>query len=224
METKTEIFDVNHENNNSIESENMFICVIKETYNLYFKHGSRSSVNVDYFHNYIKDELLKLIEDKSEYSVKLEYNVQSTNSTGSKRCDIVILKSDNPYIIFPVKIIKSNYKQNKNNSWENLTGELQHLMWANENLKIIPINIFMNKTPYLDSNKKIKKFENITIDDIHIYNLLTSKNITYDIINYIMIVEHSNVLNDNFDKISDILGFDINTPYRNLSDILQNLL
>jgi len=39
-----------------------------------------------------------------------------------------------------------------------------------------------------------------------------------------MIVEHSNVLNDNFDKISDILGFDVNTPYRNLSDILENLL
>jgi len=221
METEHEIFD---ENDNLIESKNMFMCVVKETYNLYFKHGSKSSINVDYFHNYIKDELLKLIKDKAEYSVKLEYNVQSTNSTGSKRCDIVILKFDNPYIIFPVKIIKSNYKQNKNNSWENLTGELQHLMWANENLKIIPINIFMNKTPYLDSNKKIKKFENITIDDIHIYNLLTTKNITYDIINYIMIVEHSNVLNDNFDKISDILGFDVNTPYRNLSDILENLL
>lgn len=224
METETKIFDVNNENNNLIESKNMFIYVIKETYNLYFKHGTRSSMNVNYFHNYIKDELLKLIEDKPQYSVKLEYNVQSTNSTGVKRCDIVILKFDDPYIVFPVKIIKSNYKQNKNNSWENLTGELQHLMWANEYLKIIPINIFMNKTPYLNSNKQIKKFENITIDDINIYNLLISKNITYDIINYIMIVEHSNTLNDSFDKMPDILGFDNNTPYRNLSIILENLL
>lgn len=64
------------------------------------------------------------------------------NSSGYKKCDIVILKNNKPYIIFPVKIIKSNYKQNKNNSWENLTGEIMQLLWANPNIKIIPINIF----------------------------------------------------------------------------------
>jgi hypothetical protein len=31
-------------------------------------------------------------------------------------------------------------------------------MWANENLKIIPINIFMNKTPYLKADKLISKY------------------------------------------------------------------
>jgi hypothetical protein len=201
-----------------------FMDIIKETYNLYIKNGARSNSNVNYFHNYIKDELLKLIYDKPQYSVELEYNVKSSNSSGIKRCDIVILKNNIPYIIFPVKIIKSNYKQNKNNSWENLTGELQHLMWANENINIIPINIFMNKTPYLKSNKKIDKFEIITIDDINIYNLLITKNIVYDIINYIILVEHENQINENFDKIPNILGFDINTPYRKLSDILKHLL
>lgn len=207
---------------NSTERD-IFINIIKKTYDLYIEHGARSNKNVNYFHNYIKEELIKLF-DKPEYSVVLEYNVNSTNSSGKKKCDIVILKNSLPYIVFPVKIIKSNYKQNKNNSWENLTGELQHLIWANENLKIIPINIFMDKTPYLKDNKKIGKFENITIDDIQIYNLLTKKNITYDIINYIMTVQHNNIVDENFDKSPDILDFDINTPFRNMLDILKELL
>lgn len=224
MESIPEILDDNHDEG-LLEDSTLFMDKIKETYDLYIKNGTRSNSNVNYFHNYIKDELLKLILEKSEYySIELEYNVKSTNSSGSKKCDIVILKNNIPYIVFPVKIIKSNYKQNKNNFWENLTGELQHLMWANENLKIIPINIFMNKTPYLKSNKKINKFESITFDDINIYNLLITKNIAYDVINYILSVEHENEINDNFDKIPNILGFDVNTPYRKLSDILINLL
>ena len=221
---------INDINNKEISTEtiitdemNKFINIIKETYELYIKHGPRSNISVNYFHTYIKNELIKIF-NKPDYSVMLEYNVNSTNSSGIKKCDIVILKSNIPYIIFPVKIIKSNYKQNKNNSWENLTGELQHLIWANENIKIIPINIFMNKTPYLKSNKKIQKFENITINDISIYKLLLSKNIAYDIINYIILVAHNNIINENFDKSPNILGFDSTTPFRSLFDVVKELL
>ncbi len=206
-----------------IDNENTFINNLKETFRLYIQDGARSNSNVNYFHNFIKKHLLNFLQNKHAYSVELEYCVKSTNSSGLKRCDIVILKNNEPYIIFPVKIYKSNYKQNKNNSWENLTGELQHLMWANKNLKIIPINIFMNKTPYLKKNKRISKFENITFDDINIYKLLISQNIAYDMINYIMLVNHEVHENDYFDKMPTILGFDINTPYRKISDILRNL-
>jgi hypothetical protein len=202
-----------------------FINTITETYHLYMEHGARSASKVNHFHGFIKNKILQLIRDKPEYRVELEYKVASTNSSGSKRCDIVVLKNNIPYIVFPVKIISSNYKQNKNNSWENLTGELQHLVWANdENLHIIPINIFMNKTPYLNNNKKIKTFETITFDDIKIYNILMTKHIAYDLINYIMVVEHENNINDNFDKAPNIVGFDTNTPFRKLSVILEHLL
>jgi len=207
-----------------IDDEHTFINNITETLKLYIQDGPRSNSNVNHFHNFIKKILLKLLQNNQAYSVKLEYNVKSKNSSGFKRCDIVILKNNDTYIVFPVKIIKSNYKQNKNNFWENLTGELQHLMWANENLKIIPINIFMNKTPYLKSNKQISKFENITFDDINIYNLLISKNIAYNIINYIILVNHEVNENDYFNKIPTILGFDNNTPHRKITDILEHLL
>lgn len=200
-----------------------FMEVMKNIYDIYIEHGARSNKNVNYFHNYIKSELEKIFI-QPDYSVVLEYDVASTNSSKKKRCDIVVLKMSSPYIIFPVKIIKTNYKQNKNNAWENLTGELQHLRWANENIIIIPINILMNKTPYLDKSGKISKFENITIEDIEIYKLRTTKHITFDMINYILIVEHVNTINEPFDKTPRILDIDSDTPYRTLFDIVKDLV
>ena len=200
-----------------------FMEVMKNIYDIYIEHGARSNKNVNYFHNYIKSELEKIFI-QPDYSVVLEYDVASTNSSKKKRCDIVVLKMSSPYIIFPVKIIKTNYKQNKNNAWENLTGELQHLRWANENIIIIPINILMNKTPYLDKSGKISKFENITIEYIEIYKLRTTKHITFDMINYILIVEHVNTINEPFDKTPRILDIDSDTPYRTLFDIVKDLV
>ena len=191
-------------------NKELFIKEMENVYDLYIKYGSKSNKNVNYFHNFIKNELEKIF----------------IKSLCKKKCDIVVLKNNEPYIIFPVKIIKSNYKQNKNNGWENLTGELQHLKWSNYNINIIPINIFMNKTPYLNDKKIITKFENITINDIIIYKILIEKNIAYDIINYILIVNHNNNININeeFNKSPTIIDIDDNTIFRNLYDIVKDLL
>ena len=196
--------------------------IVYQTYDKYFKHGSRSSKKVDYFHSSIKRILEQHFSRENGFDIKLEYNIRACNSSGKKKCDIVILKNNNPYIIFPVKIIMTNYKQNKNNSWENLTGELMHIKWVNPNLNIIPINIFMDKTPYLTNNKKIKKFENVLTSDIENYNYLIENNICYDVINYIVEVEHINEIGQGFADIQPIKKFI--TPYRPFSSILSELL
>lgn len=200
-----------------------FIQILNEVFELYFKYGARSNKNINYFHNYIKDELEKIFVDK-KYKVSLECKVKSTNSSGNKKCDIVVQKNNEPFIIFPVKIIKTNYKQNKNNFWENLTGELMHITWANQNIKIIPINIFMNLTPYLDSFGKITKFEHVSFNDITNYDILKEKNLVYDIINYIFDVEHLVNINEKFTKLPIILHFNYKTKFRCLDEIVNNLL
>ena len=206
----------------NIEKQKM-IEVYHETCNKYFEYGARSSKKVDYFHYEIK----KLIEinftKEKEFSIKMEYYLKSCNSTGKKKCDIVVLYNDKPYIIFPVKIIMTNYKQNKNNSWENLTGEITHLKWANENINIIPINIFMNKTPYLCNTKKIQKFENITLTDIENYDNLKKYQLCFDVINYIIDVEHINKIGESFNSIK-IKGFHNDTKYRTFHEILKELI
>ena len=209
------------ENTNHIIEEEKFIKILNETYNLYFKHGARSSKKVDYFHQSIKEMLTDYFKEEDGYDIELEYNIKSCNSTKKKKCDIVILKSKEPYIIIPVKVIMTNYKQNKNNSWENLTGELSHIKWMNPDIYIIPINIFMDKTPYLKSNKEIKKFEKVTNSDIENYQELITHNLCYDLINYIVEVEHSKKENELFDELLPIKK--LNSPYRNLTTIFQEL-
>lgn len=202
--------------------EKRFIQILNETYKIYFKYGSRSSKKVDYFHLSIKDILKEQFNCEKGYDIKLEYNIKSCNSSEKKKCDIVVLQNNIPYIIFPVKIIMTNYKQNKNNSWENLTGELIHIKWCNPDVHIIPINILMDKTPYLKNNKEIKTFEKVTTHDIENYNQLIHHNICYDMINYIVEVEHLNTENEHFDKIKPIER--LITPYRSFSSILSKLL
>lgn len=206
-----------------LESKDFVACLL-HSYGLYLTHGARSSKKVDYFHNYIKIQVEKLFKKENGYEVKLEQNVSSVNSSGRKKCDVVVNKNNIPYIVFPVKIIMTNYKQNKNNSWENLTGELLHLKWANPDVQLIPINIFMDKTPYLKKDKLISKYEEITYKDIENYNVLKEKNIVYDNINYILQVNHECKIGEEFCKIPTFIQFNKNTNYRTFSEILEELV
>lgn len=202
-----------------------FITKLYETYKLYMDNGSRSSKKVDYFHNFVKSKLENVFNDNTKYSIELEKNIPSITASGFKKCDVVVYKETEPYIVFPVKLVMTNYKQNKNNSWENLTGEVIHLKMANPLLHIVPINIYMDKTPYLKSNKIISRFENITYDDIKHYDILKTQNYVYDYINYIINIEHEEIIiGDEFSKLPKILYFNKFTPYRTFHQILHKLL
>lgn len=216
-----------------------FLTEIQQTFEKYFQYGARSSQKVNYFHNYIKgeiDEYLLKNNLSNKFICSLEVDVNSTNSTGKKKCDIVILRTQIdsstgnttfvPYIVFPVKIIMTNYKQNKNNSWENLTGELQHLKWANgAALKIIPINVITNKVPYLNAQKKITKFEDITYDgDFKIYNELKTHDIADELMNYILDVEHNCLVTGAYDTCPRFVSFNSKTEFMGMDDVLRRLL
>ncbi len=151
---------INSLNNLTLEDEkDLFLSKIKEIFELYITHGCRSSKKVDLLHNFIKELIEKSLVNKDGYNVKVEENIPSYNASGNKRCDIVLYKNNNIIAIFPVKFIMSNYYQNKNNMWENLTGECIHIQWKNPNIKIIPINIIFNKIPYLEKSNKIKNLK-----------------------------------------------------------------
>lgn len=195
--------------------------IIYQTYRIYFEHGAKSNKKVNYFHGEIKRMLERVFTSK-EFEVIVEHPVPSLNSSGTKSCDIVVLKNKIPYIVFPVKMPMTNYKQNKNNSWENLTGEITHLKWANRNLHIIPINIFMDKTPYLYKDKTIKHFEHVVPSDIENYNLLIANGLCYDVINYIVEVKHIKKENECFDDIHPVTS--MVTEYRTFGTILANLM
>lgn len=201
-------------------AQQRWMSIINETYNTYMQHGgSRSPAKVNYFHGKIKEELELIFTESKGYSVKLECKIPSRNLTGYKRCDIVVFKNDKTHIIFPVKLIMTNYKQNKASSFENITGELFHLSKANPDVNIVPINIFMNKTPYRRADGTIKSFENITSSDILGYNMLKEDGLCFDMKNYIIDVEHKNIIGEQFIQTPDLLGFNEATPFRSFDEI-----
>ena len=208
----------------SVIESKIFLYNIYCAYKKYLLNGSRSNKKVNYFHLFLKKEMEKIFQEKNGFKINLEQNIPSKNSSGRKRCDIVVNKDGKPYIVFPVKLVMTNFKQNKNNSWENLTGELSHIKWENPNLYIIPVNIYMDKTPYLKDDKTIKNIERIESRDIEQYKLLEEKNLAYDNILYIIHVEHESKIDEIFCKLPYLLSYNPKTKYRKLSEILKSLV
>jgi len=109
-----------------------FLEIISQSFIIYERTGAnrRSNEKVKYLQDGImdmmKDTLVKLSLDVM-YHIETEHPIKSIDDMGRKRCDIVVCRGHDPVAIFPIKFIMSNYSQNKNNYFENLTGELCHI-------------------------------------------------------------------------------------------------
>lgn len=204
------------------DEENKFLSIVGDTFDEYLNSGARSNKKTLVLHTGLKNLIQVQLPG---YNVVIEENVKSINSSGKKSCDIVAYKDGVPSIIFPVKNIMTNYYQNKNNSWENLTGEIVHLKKANEDIHIIPINIIFNSIPYCERSKQIKHFESIEYKKTYkITENLVKWGFASDIINYIIDVNHLCCVKGIYDKCPEIIGFSSETPYRNLQDIFSPII
>lgn len=197
----------------NFDNEKYMLFEIQNSIDEYFKYGSKSNIRLNNLTKYI----VKILEYYyPNYIIKTEFNIDSFNCSGFKKCDIVVLKDlKTPLIIFPLKFPISNYKQNRNNYWENLCGECFQMKIKNKNVKIIPINIIFNKIPYLSKDRKIQKFENIDYNDsFEIYNkfIYLNNNIIDDFINYIIDVKHYNQINEEYTNVK-IIRFNEKTPF-----------
>jgi len=205
------------------QDENFFLEIVRKIWDTYKKHGARSKKKTDCCHDAFRDFIEeKFFKKEYGYEVKTEVEVKSNNLTGKKRCDVVVYKNDKLFLIIPVKMVMTNYKQNKANYFESLIGEVWSLMIANPGIKIVPLNIFFSDTPYLSGNK-IKNFEKITFEkDIKNYD--KCKPLVYDVINYIFDVEHLCKKGETFDKIPINIKFSVDTPYRILDSIFGEIV
>ena len=204
------------------KEEKQFLSTVQDTFSEYLNSGPRSNKKTLVLHTGLKNIIQAQLPD---YNVKIEQDVKSVNSSGKKSCDIVAYKGGIPSIIFPVKNVMTNYYQNKNNSWENLTGEIFHLKKANGNIHIIPINIIFNSVPYCEKSKQIKRFETIEYENTYkITEDLVKWGLASAIINYIVDVNHLCCIKGTYDKCPEIIGFNSKTPYRNFKDIFSPII
>tara|TARA_B100000900_G_scaffold114123_1_gene95657 strand:+ start:3000 stop:3794 length:795 start_codon:yes stop_codon:yes gene_type:complete len=218
-----------------------FLNMINKTNEIYIKTGSnsRSSKKVNNIHQWIEDKIKPLLPDNMY--IKQEQKVPSNTKSYKKKCDIVVYKDDIPYIIFPVKYIMTTYIKNSNNLWENLQGELMSLKTKaaeeGRDLYIIPINIISNLIPNRErrgNENLIKNMEKLTYEStFKVYEKMkeipsgTMENISplcFDVISYIIDVEHLCSIGEKYDKCPTIIGFNKDTPYRNFHRILKPIL
>ena len=203
-------------NKESIE----FIWMLRNAMKAYINTGCSSCnpMRTHIIHNFLCNKIKKHLPHG--YSGNIEQYVVATNASGRKKCDIVVNKYSTPYIVFPIKFIMGNYNQNKNNYFENLTGELCHLKWATS-INICPINIIFNKVPYRNNKKIIKKFEVIKYENtLGVYKELMNNGLCENVVNYIIQVEWKNDIGEPITNVPIINGFNKKTPYIPVSELL----
>lgn len=199
----------------------LFIKNINKVFDIYLKSGARSSKKTDALHNFIANQIRNCLPS-TDYSVQLECEIPSLNASGTKRCDVVLFRFGKPFCVFPVKFIMTSYFKNKNNGWENLTGEISQLKWAGAVDHIIPINIILNKTPCLKGDI-IQNFEHVSYDkSFKIMEILREKNLASDVLSYILDVNHTNKIGDKYTMRPHITGFI--TQFRSFASVLRNIL
>ncbi len=197
---------------------------LNECMRLYFENGPRSSKKTDHLNNMIIEYLgvyFSNLHNIDDYSLITEHNLQCANFSEKKKCDIVVCYKNAPYIVFPLKFVMTSYLKNRNNYFENITGEVYLLKQANPDLKIVPINFILDKIPNLTNDKKIKNFELITHENsFNVYSTLIKSGIIYDIYNVVIKTEHVCQIGDKYDRpplITDII------ENKSLYDIINGL-
>jgi hypothetical protein len=147
------------------------------------------------------------LQNIDDYSLITEHNLQCANFSEQKKCDIVVCYKNAPYIVFPLKFVMTSYLKNRNNYFENITGEVYLLKQSNPDLKIVPINFILDKIPNLTNDKKIKNFETITHENsFNVYSTLIKTGIIYDIYNVVIKTEHVCQIGDKYDRPPLITG------------------
>lgn len=194
-----------------------FLDMIRKSYTAYIEKTSRSTKKINIIHSFFVNKMSMLLKN-TNYTVKTECKISSENYSKNKKCDIVIFDVDNkPRVIFCIKFIMSSYYKNRNNYYENLTGEVCHLRWSNPDISIIPINISFNSLPVLDKNGKIKAYESVYYDSsFGMYDNLVKRNIINYNASYIIDVEYKDIVGDKLVNIPKI----IDTSYITIKDIL----
>lgn len=91
-----------------------------------------------------------------------------------KRVDITIMRGRDAVAGIAVKFVMQNYSQNSNNYFENMLGETANIRSAK--VPYFQIFIILDKLPYYDRDKNIRKWETFTDHNISKYLVLSNDN------------------------------------------------
>ena len=148
---------------------------VKKSYNKYWTTSPRSTEKVKPLHGWVIKELKQRLPDTYRIEGQDEYGGKEKEAKGwyyDKRVDVMVSKGENTLGVISIKFATSNYKQNKNNYFENQLGETVNL--RSENIVFGHILIRIEPTPYFAKSKILKRWESVNDNEIQLYYKLSS--------------------------------------------------
>lgn len=148
----------------------------------YYKHGSRSNSKLKILHKFIGDSIKDKLGSFYEIHCLPDKEVTVDGKYNKKKVDICItLNQSNVVGIVTIKFIMGNYRQNMNNYFETLTGELDNLSpnyYNNpvEKSKLIRWSVLLTfeTIPYYNIAGKLIRHESYKKSDSSRYGKLIS--------------------------------------------------
>jgi hypothetical protein len=156
-----------------------FLKVISNSFKDFISSGtSRSTAKLKPLHGAIaKDIAIRLGDEYKIFSLGYEGGSE-TSIEGryiNKKVDITITKKDKTVAGIAVKFVMQNYSQNSNNYFENMLGETANI--RTKGLPYFQIFIILDKIPYYNKKKEIKRWETFTGHNVEKYLILSYDNI-----------------------------------------------
>lgn len=156
-----------------------FLSVLSNSFCSFLEKGtSRSTDKLKPLHGAIAEDLhRKLGKEFEVFSQGYMYNKEALMDGRyiDKRVDITVKKDGQALAGISVKFIMQNYSQNSNNYFENMLGETANIRANNRDY--FEVFVILDKIPYYDSKRQIKKWETFTSHNVEKYVALSNDNI-----------------------------------------------
>jgi hypothetical protein len=160
-------------------NNNEFLKVISNSFNEFINCGtSRSTAKLKPLHGAIAKDLLDKLGNGYSILSQGILNDKEGNIKGryiDKKVDITVTKNGKAIAGIGVKFVMQNYSQNSNNYFENMLGETANIR-CNQ-YPYFQVFIILDKLPYYDNSKNIKKWEEFTAHNAAKYITLSQDNI-----------------------------------------------
>ncbi len=144
--------------------------VLRESYRRYISGGPRSTEKIKPLHGWVIEELQRRL-GKNYLVVGLsDSNREEKSVVGryyEKRVDVRVSRGELVLGVVSIKLVMSNYKQNKNNYFEQQLGETANL--RAENIVFGHIMLLPEPIPYKNRKGEISRREHISAEDIQRY-------------------------------------------------------
>ena len=148
-----------------------FLTVISQSFGEFIESGtSRSTAKLKPLHGAIAEDLARRLGKNYDvwsqgYGQDREAEIKGRYM--EKKVDITIKHNNSSIAGIAVKFVMQNYSQNSNNYFENMLGETANIRC--NRFPYFQIFIILDRLPYYDKKKNIKKWETFTEHSISKY-------------------------------------------------------